>query len=94
MAPRSKPFTAEEDRVLMERKSQGQTFREIGQVLNRATGPVEYRYWTLADPHRVVEKTGTRSCLRCQQKFYSTHIGNRVCKKCNHSIDGLRSGLG
>ena len=32
-------------------------------------------------------KTGSRSCLKCERKFYSAWVGNRICKICTMNQD-------
>lgn len=78
----------------MERCRLGQSFSKIGECLGRAPGPVEYRWWTLADPHRKRQQSASRRCLKCRENFHSAHIGNRICRRCAKSDPFQSSALG
>jgi len=90
----ARPWTAEEDALLIEARALGFKYGEITVLLDRPVGEsaIRARLDVLAareaerrESERLASRQKTRRCLCCQAAFLSQHAGNRLCDVCREA---------
>ena len=82
-----RPWTAEEDANVAAWQAEGKSVRWIAEQIGRSLGATQVRISKV----RAAAKAGpqNRRCLNCSRLFVSSHIGNRLCPRCDGRSEGL-----
>jgi hypothetical protein len=91
-----RPFTAAEDRQILDFRAQGLTFDALAEHLGRSCVSCRDRYnrLTRALNQRLINQPNgsgdaakpklQRACMCCRHLFWSIGSGNRLCAACKH----------
>lgn len=85
-----RPFTPEEDAILLAGRAEGLTLVVLAKRLGRCQPDIRERLVTLCGelPKLPPAKLVKRPCLCCGQAFASQGAHNRLCVTCRRKDDG------